>query len=107
MIARLFFLLVAAASLTGCATLDELFADDDGGGSSPTVVYVREPSAPVYYDPYYNAPKVIVVEQRRPEAYYESTKTKSKNGRIYKTTTVKNEWGDTVYKHTSSKKKKK
>jgi hypothetical protein len=104
-IARLFLLLALTVVMTGCDALDELLSDSDSG-RGPDVVYVREPSAPVYFDPYYNQPKVIVVQQR-PEAYYESTKTKSKNGRIYKTTTVKNEWGDTVYKHTSSKKKKK
>jgi hypothetical protein len=101
-ILRLLLLLVLAGGMTGCAALDELLADSNSG---PNVVYVREPSAPVYFDPYYNQPKVIVVQQR--ESYYESTKTKSKNGRVYKTTTVKNQWGDTVYKHTSSKKKKK
>jgi len=101
-IVRLLLLLVLAGSMTSCEVLDELLADSDSG---PDVVYVREPSRPIYFDPYYNAPKVYVVQER--ESYYESTKTKSKNGRLYKTTTVKNQYGDTVYKHTSSKKKKK
>jgi len=104
-IARLLLLLALTVVMTGCDALDELLSDSDSD-RGPDVVYVRESSAPVYFDPYYNQPKVIVVQQR-PESYYESTKTKSKNGRMYKTTTVKNEWGDTVYKHTSSKKKKK
>lgn len=99
---RLLLLTFAAFGLAGCAALDEFLADMDSG---PEVVYVREPAGPVYFDPYYNQPKIYV--QSRPEVYYESTSKKSKGGRVYKTTTVRNEYGDTVYKHTSSKKKKK
>ena len=99
---RLLLLAVVAFGFTGCAALDEFLSDMDSG---PEVVYVQEPFRPVYFDPYYNQPKIYI--ESRPEVYYESTSKKTKGGRVYKTTTVRNEWGDTVYKHTSSKKKKK
>jgi hypothetical protein len=39
--------------------------------------------------------------------YYESTNKKTKGNRVFKTTTVKDEYGQTVYKNTTSHKKKK
>lgn len=104
---RLLLLALVAACFSGCAALDEFLSDMDSG---PDVVYVREPSRPADFDPYYNQPKVYIQPvyiQQRPEVYYESTKKKTKGGRVYKTTTVRNEFGDTVYKHTTSHKKKK
>ena len=50
----------------------------------------------------YNQPKIY----RQPR-YYESTSKKTKGKRVFKTTTVKDEYGNTVYKNTTSHKKKK
>lgn len=92
---------MAATGLSGCATLDEFFADLD---DEPQVVYVREPSRPVIYDPYYNQAKIY----RQPR-YYEETSKKKKGDKVTKTKTIKNEYGQTVYKEktTETKKKKK
>lgn len=97
---------VAATLLSGCS-LDEILADD---GPPPTVVYVHEPARPVYFDPYYNQPKVYVQSRPYyppPERYYETKSKKTKGNKVYKTTTVKNQYGQTVYKNTTSSKKKK
>lgn len=89
----------AAGCLSGCATLDEFLSDMDDG---PQVVYVREPSRPVIYDPYYNQPKIY-----RAPRYYEETTKKKKGDKVTKTKTIKNEYGQTVYKEKTTKKKKK
>lgn len=97
---------LAATLLSGC-TLDEIFIDDS---PPPTVVYVQEPARPAYFDPYYNQPKIYVQSRPYyppPERYYESQSKKTKGNKVYKTTTVKNQYGQTVYKHTSSSTKKK
>ena len=39
--------------------------------------------------------------------YYESTSKKTKGNKVFKTTTVKDQYGNTVYKNTTSHKKKK
>jgi hypothetical protein len=83
--------------VTGCAeVVDALLAPDE------PVVYVDNRSYPTVFDPYYNQPKIY----RQPR-YYESTSKKTKGNRIFKTTTVKDEYGHTVYKNTTSHKKKK
>ncbi len=92
-------LATAATALSGCATLDEFLADLDDG---PQVVYVREPSAPVIYDPYYNQAKIY----RQPR-YYEETTKKKKGDKVTKTKTIRNEYGQTVYKEKTTKTKKK
>ena len=95
---RLFLLSAFVASgLAGCA-----FDDDFFDSPEPTVVYVQQPRQPVYYDPYYNRPKVY-----REPVYFESTTKKTKGNKVYKTTTIRNEYGQTVYKDTTKKKKKK
>jgi hypothetical protein len=100
---RLFFLPVAFAllALPGCVTLDGFLEGLDDG---PEVVYVREPSRPAYYDPYYNQRKIY-----REPRYYEETTKKKKGDKVTKTKTVRNEYGQTVYKEktTETKKKKK
>ena len=88
---------VTLSCFTGCETLEEILLAPE-----PDVVYVREPSYPSYYDPYYNRPKVYW----EPERYYETTSKKTKGNKVYKTTTVKNQYGDTVYKNTKSRKRK-
>jgi hypothetical protein len=93
-------LALTAAGLTGCSALDEVFADD---GSGPEVVYVHAPSRPVYYDPYYNQPKYIVA----PQYYTESTSKKKKGNKVTTTKTIRNEYGQTVYKEKTTKTKKK
>ena len=66
------------------------------------VVYVGDRPYPSDFDPYYNQPKIY----RQPR-YYESTSKKTKGKRVFKTTKVKDEYGNTVYKSTTSHKKKK
>jgi len=67
------------------------------------VVYVGDRPYPSDFDPYYNQPKIY----RQPRYYYESTSKKTKGNRVFKTTKVKDEYGHTVYKNTTSHKKKK
>lgn len=90
---------LATMCLPGCAALDEFLADSP----EPEVVYVLEPSRPVYYDPYYNQPKIY----GRPQYFYESTSKKTKGDKVTKTKTIRNEYGDVVYKEKTTKKKKK
>ena len=66
------------------------------------VVYVGERPYPSDFDPYYNQPKIY----RQPR-YYESTSKKTKGKKVFKTTKVKDQYGNTVYKKTTSHKKKK
>ena len=87
---------IVAFLLTGCSELvDALLAPDP-------VVYVDDRPYPTVFDPYYNQPKIY----RQPR-YYESTSKKTKGNKVFKTTTVKDEYGQTVYKNTTSHKKKK
>jgi hypothetical protein len=92
---------VVAVSFSGCETLDEFLLSSDPA----PVVYVRDPVYVRDFDPYYNRPK----SYWQPEYYHESTSKKTKGKKVFKTTTVKNQYGDTVYKHTDvhNKKKKK
>jgi len=66
------------------------------------VVYVGDRSDPGDFDPYFNQPKIY----RQPR-YYESTSKKRKGNKVFKTTKVKDQHGHTVYKKTTSHKKKK
>lgn len=66
------------------------------------VVYVGDRPYPSDFDPYYNQPKIY----RQPR-YYESTSKKTKGKRVFKTTKVKDQYGHTVYKKTTSHKMKK
>jgi hypothetical protein len=81
----------------GCAEVSHavLFPDE-------LVVYVGDRPYPSDFDPYYNQPKIY----RQPR-YYESTSKKTKGKRVFKTTKVKDQYGRTVYKKTTSHKKKK
>ncbi len=66
------------------------------------VVYVGDRPDPSDFDPYYNQPKIY----RQPR-YYEYTSKKRKGNKVFKTTKVKDQHGRTVYKKTTSHKKKK
>jgi hypothetical protein len=89
-------IVVAAFLATGCAELgDVLLAPDE------PVVYVQDYPYPSAFDPYYNQPKIY----RQPR-YYTSTSKKTKGNKVFKTTKVKDQYGNTVYKKTTSKKKK-
>ena len=66
------------------------------------VVYVADRPYRSDFDPYYNQPKIY----RQPR-YYESTSKKRKGNKVFKTTKVKDQYGHTVYKKTTSHKKKK
>ena len=89
--------IVAAFLLTSCDPdlVDALLAPDP-------VIYVDNRSYPSVFDPYYDHPKIY----RQPR-YYESTSKKTKGNKVFKTTTVKDQYGQTVYKNTTSHKKKK
>jgi len=90
-------MVIMASLVTGCTELgDVLLAPDE-----PVVDVDR--SYPSAFDPYYNEPKIY----RQPRYYYESTSKKTKGNRVFKTTKVKDEHGHTVYKNTTSHKKKK
>jgi len=65
------------------------------------VVYVGDRSDPSDFDPYFNQPKIY----RQPR-YYEYTSKKRKGNKVFKTTKVKDQYGRTVYKKTTKKKKK-
>ena len=65
------------------------------------VVYVGDRADPGEFDPYFNQPKIY----RQPR-YYESTSKKRKGNKVFKTTKVKDQYGRTVYKKTSSHKVK-
>jgi hypothetical protein len=66
------------------------------------VVYVGDRPYPSDFDPYYNQSKFY----RQPR-YYQSTSKKTKGNKVFKTTKVKDQYGHTVYKKTTSHKKKK
>lgn len=70
--------------------------------SNGFVVYVEDRSDPSDFDPYFNQPKIY----RQPR-YYEYTSKKRKGNKVFKTTKVKDQYGRTVYKKTTSQKKKK
>lgn len=97
----LLLLALAALSLPGCSALDEILTEEPSSG--PTVVYVHQPSHPAYYDPYYNQPKYIVA----PQYYTESKSKKTKGNKVTTTKTIRNEYGQTVYKEKTTKTKKK
>jgi len=85
------FLVMGSAELSHALVLpDEL------------VVYVGNRSYPSDFDPYFNQPKIY----RQPR-YYESTSKKTKGKRVFKTTKVTDQYGNTVYKKTTSHKMKK
>jgi hypothetical protein len=81
----------------GCAKAGQASVFSDG-----FVVYVGDHPYPSDFDPYYNQPKIY----RQPR-YYESTNKKRKGNKVFKTTKVKDQYGRTVYKKTSSHKVKK
>jgi hypothetical protein len=64
------------------------------------VVYVGDRPEPSAFDPYFDQPKIY----RHPR-YYETTSKKTKGKKVFKTTKVKDEYGRTVYKKTTSHKK--
>jgi len=70
--------------------------------SNGFVVYVGDRPYPSDFDPYYQEPKIY----RQPR-YYESFSKNTKGKRVFKTTKVKDQYGRTVYKKTTSHKKKK
>jgi hypothetical protein len=90
-------MVIMVSLVTGCAELgDVLLAPDE------SVVYVEDRPYPTDFDPYFNQPKIY----RQPR-YYESTSKKTKGNKVFKTTKVKDEYGNTVYKQTTAHKKKK
>ena len=89
-------MIIAFLSL-GCAEISRAGIFSDG-----FVVYVGDRFDPSDFDPYFNQPKIY----RQPR-YYEYTSKKRKGNKVFKTTKVKDQYGRTVYKKTTSHKKKK
>ena len=89
--------IIVALFVIACAQVSHalVFSDE-------FVVYVGDRPYPSDFDPYYNQPKIY----RQPR-YYESTSKKRKGNKVFKTTKVKNQYGHTVYKKTTSHKVKK
>jgi len=85
------FLVTGCAEVSHALTLSDDFA-----------VYIGDRPYPSDFDPYYNQPKIY----RQPR-YYESTSKKRKGNKVFKTTKVKDQYGRTVYKKTTSHKVKK
>ena len=90
-------IVIIASLVAGCAEVSHALLLP-----GELVVYVGDRPYPSDFDPYYNQPKIY----RQPR-YYESTSKKRKGNKVFKTTKVKNQYGHTVYKKTTSHKKKK
>jgi hypothetical protein len=88
------FLLTCCVEVSHAFRLKDLFSDDDFD------VYVGDRPYPGDFDPYFNEPKFY----RQPR-YYTSTSKKTKGNKIFKTTKVKDQYGNVVYKKTTQKKK--
>jgi hypothetical protein len=91
------YIVIVAFLVAGCPEVSHGLVLSEG-----FVVYVGERPYPSDFDPYYNQPKIY----RQPR-YYTSTSKKTKGKKVFKTTKVKNQYGHTVYKKTTSHKKKK
>jgi hypothetical protein len=85
-----------AVLVTGSAKLSHALTFSD------FVVFVSDHPDPSDFDPYFNQPKIY----RQPR-YYESTSKTRKGNKVFKTTKVKDQYGNTVYKKTTKVKKKK
>ena len=94
---RLLQILIMAVLVAGSARVSHALTFSD------FVVFVSDRSEPSDFDPYFDEPKIY----RQPRYYYESTSKKRKGNRVFKTTKVKDQYGTTVYKKTTSHKKKK
>jgi hypothetical protein len=90
-------IVIMASLFLGCAEISHAGIFSDG-----FVVYVGDRPNPSDFDPYFNQPKIY----RQPR-YYEYTSKKRKGNKVFKTTKVKDQYGRTVYKKTTSHKKKK
>jgi hypothetical protein len=90
-------IVIVALLATACVGLSQT-----ASFSSGLVVYIGDRPYPSDFDPYYNQPKIY----RQPR-YYTSTSKKTKGKKVFKTTKVKDQYGRTVYKKTTSHKKKK
>ena len=90
-------IVILAFLLTACAEVSHALVLSD-----ELVVFVGDRPYPSDFDPYFNQPKIY----RQPR-YYESTSKKRKGNKVFKTTKVKDQHGRTVYKKTTSHKKKK
>jgi hypothetical protein len=88
---------IMAFLVAGCPEVSHALVFSEG-----FVVYVGERPYPSDFDPYYDQPKIY----RQPR-YYEYTSKKRKGNKVFKTTKVKNQYGRTVYKKTTSHKVKK
>jgi len=91
------YIVITAVLVVGCAEVSHALILP-----GELVVYVGDRPYPSDFDPYYNQPKIY----RQPR-YYEYTSKKRKGNKVFKTTKVKNQYGRTVYKKTTSHKKKK
>jgi hypothetical protein len=88
------FLGTCAAQVSHAFRLSDIFSDDFD-------VYVGDRPYPGDFDPYFNEPKFY----RQPR-YYTSTSKKTKGNKVFKTTKVEDQYGNTVYKKNTTQKKK-
>ena len=88
------FVVACCAEAGHGSIFSKIFSDDFD-------VYVDDRPYPGDFDPYFNQPKIY--HQPR---YYEYTSKKRKGNKVFKTTKVKNQYGQTVYKKTTKVKKK-
>jgi hypothetical protein len=87
-------LVTCCAEVSHASIFSKIFSDDFD-------VYVGDRPYPSDFDPYFNQPKIY----HHPR-YYEYTSKKRKGNKVFKTTKVKNQYGQTVYKKTTKVKKK-
>jgi len=88
------FLVTYCVEAGHASIFSKIFSDDFD-------VYVDDRPYPSDFDPYFNQPKIY--HQPR---YYEYTTKKRKGDKVFKTTKVKNQYGQTVYIKTTKVKKK-
>jgi hypothetical protein len=88
------FFATCCGEASGASIWSKIFSDDFD-------VDVGDRAYPSDFDPYFNQPKIY--HQPR---YYEYTSKKRKGDKVFKTTKVKNQYGQTVYKKTTKIKKK-
>ena len=88
------FLVTCCGQASHASIFSKIFSDDFD-------VDVGDRPYPSDFDPYFNQPKIY--HQPR---YYQYTSKKRKGDKVFKTTKVKNQYGQTVYKKTTKVKKK-
>jgi hypothetical protein len=78
--------------------------------STEPALTVAEPANPMYFDPYYNRPKIYtarpVVYSPAP-VYYETKRKRTHGNKVTEKITIRNQYGKVIYQDKKTKKKKK